>query len=282
MRIMHVLKTNSKKTFKEKANKLKIYKSLLNDGFIDIKNGYNYNVEIIASDFNGNKTTLKIPVKGVQSNTIFKPAIDTTAYKITASKFHKFEQNGVSIAFPKNTFYEGFYLDFKVENKIAQIHKPTLPLDKSYTLTFDVSKYTEEKKKQLYIANINNKKYPSFQNTRKKENTISTTTKTLGNFTLLSDKQKPTIYLKNFKNGQWVTKHSKIIVKIDDKETGIKSYNATIDGEWILMEYDLKKKQIVYQIKDKKLVGSKHLLEIEVEDNVGNTNTLSATFYKKE
>ena len=240
-------KNKFQKTFKEKANKLKIYKSLLNDGFIDIKNGYNYNVEIIASDFNGNKTTLKIPVKGLQSNTIFKPAIDTTAYKITASKFHKFEQNGVSIAFPKNTFYEGFYLDFKVENKIAQIHKPTLPLDKSYTLTFDVSKYTEEEKKQLYIANINNKKYPSFQNTRKKENTFYTTTKTLGNFTLLSDKQKPTIYLKNFKNGQWVTKHSKIIVKIDDKETGIKSYNATIDGEWILMEYDLKKKQIVYQ-----------------------------------
>lgn len=275
-------KNKFQKTFKEKANKLKIYKSLLNDGFINIKNGYNYNVEIIASDFTGNKTTLKIPVKGIQSNTIFKPAIDTTAYKITASKFYKFEQNGVSIAFPKNTFYEDFYLDFKVENKIAQIHKPTLPLDKSYTLTFDVSKYTEEEKKQLYIANINDKKYPSFQNTRKKENTFYTTTKTLGNFTLLSDKQKPTIYLKNFKSGQWITKHSKIIVKIDDKGTGIKSYNATIDGEWILMEYDLKKKQIVYQFKDKKLVGSKHLLEIEVEDNVGNTNTLSATFYKKE
>ena len=55
-----------------------------------------------------------------------------------------------------------------------------------------------------------------------------------------------------------------------------------MDGEWILMEYDLKKKQIVYDFKDKKLVGAKHQLKIEVEDNVGNTNTLSATFYKKE
>ena len=71
-------------------------------------------------------------------------------------------------------------------------------------------------------------------------------------------------------------------MKIEDKKTGIKSYRATIDGQWILMEYDLKKKQIVYDFKDKKLVGAKHLLEIEVEDNVGNTNTLSATFYKKE
>ena len=48
------------------------------------------------------------------------------------------------------------------------------------------------------------------------------------------------------------------------------------------MEYDLKKRQITYQFKDKKLVGSKHNLEIIVEDNVGNTNTLNATFYKKQ
>ena len=275
-------KNKFQKTFKEKANKLKIYKSLLSDGFVNIKNGYNYEVEITASDFAGNKTTIRIPVKGVQSNTVFKPAIDSTAYKITANKFHKFEQKGVTIAFPKNTFYSNFYLDFNVENNIAQIHKPTIPLDKSYTLTFDVSKYTEEEKNQMYIANINNKKYPSYQNTRKKDHTFYTTTKTLGKYTLLSDKQKPTIYLKNFKSGQWITKHSKIIVRIDDKGTGIKSYSATLNGEWILMEYDLKKKQIVYQFRDKKLVGSKHLLEIEVEDNVGNTNTLSATFYKKE
>ena len=270
------------KTFKEKANKLKIYKALLNNGVVNIKNGFNYTVEITASDFSGNKTTLRIPVKGVQSNAVFRKAKDTTAYKITANKFNKFEQNGVSIAFPKNTFYKDLYLDFKVENNIAEIHQPRVPLDKNYTLTFDVSKYTEEEKNQLYIANINNKKYPSFLNTRKKANTFFTTTKTLGKFTLLSDKQKPTIYLRNFKSGQWITKHSKIIVKIEDKTTGIKSYKATLDGEWILMEYDLKKKQIVYQFKDKKLVGAKHQLEIEVEDNVGNTNTLNATFYKKE
>ena len=139
-----------------------------------------------------------------------------------------------------------------------------------------------KKKKQLYIANINNKKYPSHQNTRKKGNKVYTTTKTLGKYTLLFDKQKPKIYLRRFKSGQWITKHNKIVVKIEDRETGIKSYRATLDGKWILMEYDLKKKQIVYDFNDNKLVGAKHVLKIEVEDNVGNTNTLSATFYKKE
>ena len=142
---------------------------------------------------------------------------------------------------------------------------------------------TPKKKKVNYILLILIiKSTPSYQNTRKKNDKFFTTTKTLGKYTLKSDYQKPTVYLKTFKNNKWITKHNEIIVKISDKETGIKSYRATLDGEWILMEYDLKKKQIVYQFKDKKLVGAKHQLKIEVEDNVGNTNTLNATFYKKQ
>jgi hypothetical protein len=270
------------KTYRDKSNKLSTYKNLIYDGHIGVKNGFNYNVEIIASDFSGNKTTIKIPVRGVKSNTLFSKEKDTTAYKITTTKFQKFNKNGVTIAFPKNTFYNDVYLDFKVENNIAYIHKPRIPLNKSYTLTFDVSKYTEKEKQQLYIANINNKKYPSYQNTRKKKDKFYTTTKTLGKYTLLLDNQKPNIFLKNFKDQQWITKHNKIIVKISDKGTGIKSYRATLDGEWILMEYDLKKRQIVYDFNDKKLVGAKHKLEVVVEDNVGNTNTLNATFYKKQ
>jgi murein DD-endopeptidase MepM/ murein hydrolase activator NlpD len=270
------------KTYREKSNQLSTYKKLMNDGFINIKNGFNYAVEIIASDYAGNRTSLKIPVKGVKSNTIFKKEKDTTAYKIIATNFQKFTQKGVTIAFPKNTFYEDVYLDFKVEKNIATIHNPRIPLNKSFTLTFDVSKYSEKEKKQLYIANINNKKYPNYQNTRKKKNKFFTTTKSLGKFTLLTDNQKPTIFLKNFKDQQWITKHNKIIVKIADKGTGIKSYRATLDGQWILMEYDLKKRQIVYDFNDRKLVGAKHNIEVIVEDNVGNTNTLKATFYKKQ
>lgn len=275
-------KKRFQKTHKVKGNELKFYKALLNNGVINVKTGFNYTVEIIASDYAGNTTTLRIPIKGVKSNPVFKQAKDTTNYKITAGKFHKWSKKGITIAFPKNTFYNDQFLKFEVKDGVAKIHQPTIPLNKSYTLTFDVSKYTEKEKNQLYIANINNKKYPSHQNTRKKKDKFYTTTKTLGNYTLKTDYQQPTIYLHNFKDNKWISKHSKIIVKISDKGTGIKSYRATLDGEWILMEYDLKKKQIVYQFNDKKLIGAKHQLKIEVEDNVGNTNTLNATFYKKQ
>ena len=45
---------------------------------------------------------------------------------------------------------------------------------------------------------------------------------------------------------------------------GIKNYLATIDGEWILMEYNHKKGILTYNFKDKKLVGSKHIFKLVV------------------
>ena len=72
-----------------------------------------------------------------------------------------------------------------------------------------------------------------------------------------------------------------LTIKISDSQSGIKSYEASIDNEWILMEYDVKKKKLSYDFRDKKLVGSKHIFKLVVSDNVGNTNTYKSTFYRK-
>ncbi len=269
------------KTHVVQGNKLSIYEDLIENGILDIKEGMNYTVKIIATDISGNQSIVKIPVKGQTSNAIFKRPKDSTDYKIIANQFHKFQKEGVSIAFPKNTFYEDVYLEFDVKDSIATIHEPSIPLDKKFTLTFDVSKYSNEQKEQMFIARIVNKRYLNYQNTKKKNDKFYTTTKTLGKYTLSIDNQKPKIYNLNFRNNQWITNKDQIRVYISDKGSGIKSYRATLDGEWILMEYDLKKKKLVYNFSDKKLVGSKHSFKIVVSDNVGNTNTLSATFYKK-
>ncbi|QOD61542.1 M23 family metallopeptidase [Polaribacter haliotis] len=275
-------KSRVQKTHKVDANSLSIYEGLQNNGKIKIEKGLNYTIEIIAKDFNGNKSSIKIPVVGKESNSIFKQQKDTTAYKIIAKNFQKFTQENVTIAFPKNTFYENVYLDFKVDKGIANIHNPTIPLDKSFTLTFDVSKYSKEEKKHLYIANVQYAKYPRYQYTRKKDSTFYTTTKTLGKYKLLSDTKKPTINLLYFKDKEWISSHKTLKVKIADIGSGIKNFSATIDGKWILMEYNHKKGILTYNFNDKKLVGSKHIFKIVVSDNVGNTKELSATFFKKQ
>ena len=48
------------------------------------------------------------------------------------------------------------------------------------------------------------------------------------------------------------------------------------------MQYNHKKGILTYNFSDKKLVGSKHIFNLVVSDNVGNTNTTSTTFFKKQ
>ena len=274
-------KSRIQKTFREKENKLSIYKDLIEEGGITINEGLNYQVEIIAKDFTGNSSSLKIPVVGLKSESILNQERDTTAYKIVKKEFQKFSKNGVTIAFPKNTFYKDLFLNFSVNDRIATIHKPIIPLDKKFTITFDSIMYKRSEVNQIYIANMNNKKYPYYMDTRKKSNKIFTTTKTLGKYGLLIDNQIPKIYNSNFKDNDWMSRLRYLTIKISDSQSGIKSYEASIDNEWILMEYDVKKKKLSYDFRDKKLVGSKHIFKLVVSDNVGNTNTYKSTFYRK-
>ena len=274
-------KSRIQKTFREKENKLSIYKDLIEEGGITINEGLNYQVEIIAKDFTGNSSSLKIPVVGPKSESILKQERDTTAYKIVKKEFQKFSKNGVTIAFPKNTFYKDLFLNFSVNDRIATIHKPIIPLDKKFTITFDSIMYKRSEVNQIYIANMNNKKYPYYMDTRKKSDKIFTTTKTLGKYGLLIDNQIPKIYNSNFKDNDWMSRLRYLTIKISDSQSGIKSYEASIDNEWILMEYDVKKKKLSYDFRDKKLVGSKHIFKLVVSDNVGNTNTYKSAFYRK-
>ena len=272
-------KKRIQKTHKVDANPLSLYKDLIDAGKITISNSENYMIEIIAKDILGNTSTLKIPIRGVDNNTLITKK-DTTNFKINAKAFNTFTQKGVTIAFPKNTFYSDCFIDFSVEDSIAKIHEPIIPLDKKYTLTFDTSNLSYEQKQQVYIANVTKPKKEYYATTKKRDTKIFTNTKFLGSYRLKFDKKSPTITPLNFKNEQNLNVLKTLQVKINDDESGINEFNAFIDNEWILMEYNHKKGILTYDFSDKMLVGYKHIFKLVVSDNVGNTEETELTFYR--
>ena len=272
-------KKRIQKTHKVDANPLSLYKDLIDAGKITISNSENYMIEIIAKDILGNTSTLKIPVRGVDNNTLITKK-DTTNFKINAKAFNTFTQKGVTIAFPKNTFYSDCFIDFSVEDSIAKIHEPIIPLDKKYTLTFDTSNLSYEQNQQVYIANVTKPKKEYYATTKKRDTKVFTNTKSLGSYRLKFDKKSPTITPLNFKNEQNLNVLKTLQVKINDDESGINEFNAFIDNEWILMEYNHKKGILTYDFSDKMLVGYKHIFKLVVSDNVGNTEETELTFYR--
>lgn len=262
-------------------NELSIYKNCVNRGQLYIEEGLNYTVKIIASDISGNTTTLQIPILGKQQKIIVPKKDNSTQYPVIAAGFNKFTLGDVTVAFPKNTFYEDTYIDFKIIDSVAHIHKPTIPLHKKYTLTFDVSNYTPQEKEHLFIAKYSSKDTPFYVKTVKKEHHFYTTSKDLGKYRLLSDSTKPTIKFLSFKENQWISNKQNLKVKIEDDFSGIKKYRAEINGAWILMEYSPKTGVLTYNFNDKKSPATKQHLKVIIVDNAGNITVKSGNFYRK-
>lgn len=269
------------KSFKSAGNNLGIYKELYNNGKIDINEGLSYTAKLLIKDFAGNKIELNIPIEGVKNNEVRSRENESTENYVIANKPNNFDLGGAKVYFPTNTFYEDFYIDLKKGKDTVTIHNNTVPAHRNFTITFDASKYPKEIQKQLFIGRLDYKLQPNYTNTYKRGDVFTTRTRNLGTYTIARDSIAPTIRTKNFKEKQWLNNYKYLSIQIADDLSGVDTYSATLNGEWILMEYEPKRRTLTYNFDDKIADQTQCVLKVTVTDNVGNVNTLTTSFYRK-
>jgi hypothetical protein len=269
------------KCFKDDSNKLGIYNTLYLDGKIPVVDGLSYSVELQISDIKGNHIKVVIPVEGKKTPLRIAKDEKTTDYFINANKPNSFDLGAAKVYFPESTFYNDFYIDLKKGKDTVTIHNKTVSAHRNFTITFDVSKYSKQEQKQLFIARLDDKLEPRHYKTYKRNNTFSARSRTFGTFTLAKDTIAPVVIPRNFKEKQWLSNYRYLSLKISDDLSGIKTYSATLNGEWILMEYEPKTKTITYNFDDKIAGKTQCDLKVLVTDNVGNSTTFEHTFFRK-
>ena len=277
-------KKRIQKLFIEKNNPLSLLKAQDNKGSILIENDTSSIYKISVSDFKGNTSKISIPILGIckEIPEIITPK-DPKLQRIIASEEMILEKANVSVQIHSNTFYEDIDLSFEVSNDTLKLHKAVVPLQKHLTISFDVSQYKNSDKEHLFIGSVSrygNKLY--YAPTKKRNNTLSTRSKYLGNYTLGRDDEGPKIKAVNFKNKSWISNLSHLKVKIFDDVSGVKNYRATINQRWILMEYDTKTQLLTYDFNDQISTDIENNLKIIVTDNVGNSSTFETIFYRKQ
>lgn len=275
-------KSRIQKLFVQPNNPLSLFKDVDEHGYVTVEDSTASVYKIRIKDFMGNDSWLEIPINGKKSDSVQPKQIQVTDHFLYASQPTDLEKNNVKVSIPKHTFYDDFFIDFDVNNDTLTLHTPTIPAQKRFIIDFDISHYSGEDKDKLYIASVGsykNKLY--YSNTTKKGNLLSTRTKNLGKYTLATDTDKPSIKATNFQNGKWLSKFRYLKLKIKDETSGIKSYRATVNGKWILMEYDYKKGTLIHDFNDNIVTETKNNLKVIVTDNVGNSSTFEVTFFRK-
>tara|TARA_B110000027_G_scaffold37280_1_gene41257 strand:+ start:878 stop:2512 length:1635 start_codon:yes stop_codon:yes gene_type:complete len=275
-------KKRIQKLFIEKNNPLSVMNAFTNGGALKIENDTYSMYKVFVSDFKGNQSELNIPIRGVYQKLSDPINRNAKLQHVSATKETVLQKDNVSIQILKNTFYEDVDLLFEVSNETLKLHTALIPLQKSITINFDISKYKKEDKTRLFIGSVSrygNKLY--YSPTKKRGNTLSTRTKYLGSYSLGIDSENPEIRAINFKNKSWISNNKYLKVKINDKVSGIKNYRATLNERWILMEYDTKTQLLTYDFEDQTITETENNFKIIVTDNVGNSSTFESIFYRK-
>ncbi len=269
------------KLFVEPGNPLSVYENVVSEGKLEIKDSLDYNYNITITDFAGNKRIIRVPISGEYSENIQPKEKVETDYFVSANQAYAAEENGIDFYIPANSLYKDTFLDVEFKGDTLNFHRDDTPIHKNITIGFDVSKYSPEDREKMYIARLGYANKPLYNNTYKKGDRFTAGVRTFGEYTLASDITKPEIKPVNFNDGQWISSNSTLQVKISDDLSGIKSYRATVNGKFILMEYEYKNNTLTHDFTDGVVTDTENDFKLIVTDNVGNSNTYEATFFRK-
>lgn len=266
------------KCYIEPYNKLSIYKKRNDNGVISVDEGMSYQVTMEVSDFAGNTSTIIIPIEGKKQNASFLQKKENIGDYLIANRDNIFSVGNASLFFPEDTFYEDFFIQLTQEDEAIIIHNESTPVRDDYTISMNINNRTDIHKEKLFIAHVNEDGRLSYEYTYRKGDLLSTRTRDLGKFKVAKDTVVPVIKPANFRSGQYLSSYGELKLRITDDLSGINSYKATINGEWILTEYEYKKNMLTYDLSDIDFKDSSRNLEVIVTDNVGNSATFNATF----
>ncbi|WP_373056055.1 M23 family metallopeptidase [Zunongwangia sp. H14] len=269
------------KLFVDENNPLSLYADVKSEGRLNIQDSLNYNYTIKVQDFAGNESVIRIPIQGKFSDNIQPKQLKETEYFVEASQPFSTEENGIDVYIPKNSLYQDTYLDISFQGDTIHFHEDNTPIQNNITIGFDVSKYKAEEKEKMFIAQLGYRGRPSYSTTYKKGDRFTTGVRTFGDYTLASDTKAPWINPVNFSDGQWISNNSTLQLKISDDLSGIQSYRATVNGKFILMEYEYKNNTLTYNFSDGAVTDTENNFKLVVTDNVGNTAIYEAKFFRK-
>jgi hypothetical protein len=173
----------------------------------------------------------------------------------------------VEIQAPATALFDTVFLTYNYAQDSARHREEFNICQDIYPIRSNISislkprlEYANMDKASVYA--LDDRGNPSYVGGKWNGKKITFKTRNWGSYTVLEDTVKPSIK-------PLIINQDQLVFRIDDKLSGIDEYNLYIDGEWVLMNYDYKKKLIRSEklYSDKPFVGA---LELKLKDNAGN------------
>jgi len=275
--------TNKKfqKCFIEPGNELKIYKFDKKSGIISINDKHKIRIEI--ADIYGNKSKLFFTIKGTEL--INKKTDKKEVFYYNKDNF--FETKDFRAYITKGTLYKNIEKSFEVLPKkndlfsnIYKLESYIVPAHKKIHIAISTKQLPKHMVTKALIVLINKDGYYKPLGGTYINDFFATSTREFGKFAIAIDDIPPSVTEVNFNDERDFSKKDKILLKINDNLSGIKKYEATIDGENIIFSLDAKNNRISYFFDNHIKYNKEHELIIKIIDKKNNKTIYKTTFFK--
>lgn len=274
------------RTYTLPGNHLSIYKKQDKGGVIGVDSEKAQKVVMKAGDVEGNKTQLRFWVKRKKEPEKALPK--TYNYLLPFDQENIIDSGSLYLHMPEGALYENLYLSYEsvedpaveIFSNVHHLHDYKTPIHKYYDLAIRPTRLPEELRDKAFIANCTRENEVVNLGGEWEDGKLKTKVRQLGDFCIMVDTIAPTIAIRRFTSNMRGYRQFSFIIKDNIETAGLArglQYRATINGQWILMEYDLKNDRLTHRF-DGTFPAGTHQFRLEVWDNQGNTKVFEQKF----
>lgn len=269
------------KCFKEDGNRLGIYTYLKNKGKVLLKDSAVHEVRLEASDVEGRKSVIRFYVQAkLAAKALAEMHSGWTCYP-SISQTKRGQQWELYV--PAKALYDTINLQIKTSPKVKgsyteviNIHTPLTPLNAGITISLKTPEVGDSLKAKLLLASVNQQGVFSALGGGIQNDWVVARVTSFTNATVVADTVPPKIQILRNENGI-INDTAVFQVRISDQLSGIGSYRATLNGKWLLMEYDAKNDVLNYFFDAETNFNTKQEFKLVVIDKKGNRAVYSET-----
>jgi murein DD-endopeptidase MepM/ murein hydrolase activator NlpD len=179
---------------------------------------------------------------------------------VIPNQYETFESEKINVNFDERALYDTLYLQTELNGNFLKIGENTVPLRSKIVVKISPDFQVINPDKTSVYYNIKNNK--NFIKTTWNNNQAQFEARRLGNFEILTDTIPPkaSIIRKN---------PEEFSMRIGDNLSGVKSFKAFVNDEFVLTEYDSKQSRL-WSVKSDSTQNFYGDLRLELEDNQGN------------
>lgn len=274
------------------GNNLSIYRHKANNGVVELQEGQTSKITMVAADVAGNNSTLEFWVKRKpETANLLQPVSNKNYdYILPFNEGNMIRTEGLYLHMPPGTLYQDLYLKYDVSpersngyySAVHHLNNSKTPVHNFFDIGIRPTKsIPAELKPKVFVAYCEGSKVLNCGG-RWEDGLLRAKVRGLGEYAILVDEAAPVI--KQVVFGQNMQNYKQFTFKISDNVAAAPnvenlSFDAYVDDQWILMEYDKKNGTITHRF-DGVITTGEHNFRLVVRDAVGNEAVFERKFFR--